>query len=540
MKRNLFRAAGLALASTVVAGLLAATPASALQTVAGTNMGPLLGQATLVPATGNVIVAPRATTTRACPAGSAFVDVYLDNAAIGLNGAVISGSDGTALGTLTTTGVAFGLSLVDAAATQGKTLVNGTYDVTVGCSDGFGGYTGHFDLQLTVSGGATATAQGTTFTFVAPALPTTTTVLSVSPAGPVTQGASVTLTATVSATGATPAGTVQFKSGTTNVGTPVTVSAAGVATLTTTALPPGANQALTAVFTPATPATTQGSTSNTVTFTVNAPAQATTLTVASSPAAPTTADVVSISATVSSTTPVNVGRVTFTETTTPAAAPQTVNVVGGVAAASFVGLTAGAHTFSVTYADASTPQQFLSSGPVTITVTVSAFTGASDIETITTSVGAGTITLTAGGTVALGQLNLNSTNTLLVSTPKDINTVTVTDTRAGNLGYTVSGQVTDFSGPGTSKINGQNLGWTPKVGTTPGTGTITAGPVVPPANGVAPGDTGTLGLKSSRVLATAPAGAGFGTATYSATLLLQAPTTTTAGAYSATLTLTAL
>ena len=540
MKRTFFRAAGLALTGTVLAGLLAAAPASALPTVAGTPMGPLLGQATLVPATGNVINAPRATTTTGCPTGTAWVDVYLDSTAAGISGAVISGSDGSALTTLTTTGVAFGLSLVDAAATQGRTLINGAYDVTIGCSDGFGGYTGHFDLSLTVSGAPSATTQGTTFTFNAPALPATTTVLSVSPAGPVTLGASVTLTATVTASGATPAGSVQFKSGTTNVGTPVNVNASGVATLVTTALPGGANQALTAVFTPATPATTVGSTSNTVTFTVNAPAQATTLALASSPAAPTTADVVSISATVSSTTPVNVGTVTFTETTTPAAAPQTVNVVGGVASASFVGLAAGTHTFSASYADAGSPQQFLASGPVTITVTVTAFTGASDTETITTSVAAGTITLTAGGTVALGPLSVNAANTLLVSAPKDINTVTVTDTRAGNLGYTVSGQVTDFSGPGTSKINGQNLGWTPKVLTTPGTGTITAGPVVAPANGVAAGDAGTLGLKGSRVLATAPAGAGFGTATYSATLLLQAPTTTTAGSYSATLTLTAL
>lgn len=537
MKRSLLRGSVLALAGSVVAALAVATPATALP-LPGT--GPLLGTATGSPLTGSVLNQARVITSAPCPTGTGAIDLFIDNAAAGFSAVVVTGADPTAVAGINTTGVLFGNSLANVAANEGKILINGTYDLTVNCSDGLGGSTGHFDASLVISGGATPTAQGTTFTFNVPALPTTSTVLTVSPAGPVTLGASVTLTATVSATGVTPAGSVQFKSGTTNVGAAVPVGAGGVATLTTNALPPGANQALTAVFTPAAPATTQGSTSNTVTFTVNAPAQATTLTLASSPAAPTTADVVTVTANVSSTTAVNVGRVTFTETTAATPTPQIANVVAGVATISVVGLSAGSHTFSAAYADNGTPQQFLPSGPVTITITVVAFTGASDTENITTTVAAGTITLTAGGTVNLGTLALNAANTLLTAGPVAMNNVTVTDTRAGNLGYTVSGQVTDFSGPGTSKINGENLGWAPKLISTSSPTGISAGPVVAPGNGVAVGATTGAGLKTSRILAQAAAGSGLGTSIYSADLTLQAPTTTTAGVYNATLTLTAL
>jgi hypothetical protein len=532
MKRSLFRVAALAAAGTVAAALAVASPASA----APNQYAPSIGTAVGTPLSGSVASAPRVVTTGLCPTGTTAINGFVDSTAAGLVGAVGISSNTTDIPNISTSGITFSFNLLDVAASQGKTLVNGRYELSVVClPDLFGSPgTAQFDAVFDVTGGATATSAGTTFTFVAPALPATTTTLAVTPAGPVTLGAPVTLTATVNATGVTPAGSVQFKSGTSNVGAAVPVGAGGVATLTTTALPPGANQALTADFTPAAPATTQGSTSNTVTFTVNAPAQASTLALASSPAAPTTADVVALTATVSSTTTVNVGTVTFLEGTTTLG---TGTVTNGTATLSLVGVTAGSHTYTANYA---ANASFLAS-TATLTITVTAFTGASDIETITTSVNAGTITLTAGGTVALGPLALNANNTLLVATPKDINTVTVTDTRAGNLGFTVSGQVTDFSGPGTSKINGDNLGWTPKVLTQPGTG-ITAGPVVPAGNGLAVGAAAPAGtgLKTSRVLATAPAGAGFGTSTYSATLALNAPTTTTAGTYSATLTLTAL
>jgi hypothetical protein len=92
----------------------------------------------------------------------------------------------------------------------------------------------------------------------------TSTTLTASPASPVAQGTPVTLTATV--TPAKAAGTVQFKDGTTNLGTPLTITN-GAASLTTSTLTTGSHQ-LTAVFTPTNPAAFSPSTSPAVSLTV--------------------------------------------------------------------------------------------------------------------------------------------------------------------------------------------------------------------------------------------------------------------------------
>jgi hypothetical protein len=91
--------------------------------------------------------------------------------------------------------------------------------------------------------------------------------LTTSPVSPITQDTRVTLTATV--TPSTAAGTVQFKDGTTNIGSPVTVfNGAGAGTTSTLVI--GSHQ-LTAVFTPIDPAAYGASTSPAVTFMVTAP-----------------------------------------------------------------------------------------------------------------------------------------------------------------------------------------------------------------------------------------------------------------------------
>jgi hypothetical protein len=170
-------------------------------------------------------------------------------------------------------------------------------------------------------------------------------------------------------------------------------------------------------------------------------------------------------------------------------------------------------------------------------------------ETLQAIVDAGTLTITAGGpTVDLGHLALNSTNDLLVSTPTDINTVTVTDTRAGNIHWTASGQVSDFTlgtlpaADQTKKINGANLGWTPRIIDQQATQTVTAGPPVAPGAGLAVGASAPagIGLGSVRELAHTIDGRSTGTAHLTASVVLQAPTSTSAGLYQATLTLTAI
>ncbi|WP_424465763.1 HtaA domain-containing protein [Pseudoclavibacter helvolus] len=103
--------------------------------------------------------------------------------------------------------------------------------------------------------------------------------------------------------------------------------------------------------------------------------------------------------------------------------------------------------------------------------------------------------------------------------------VAVTDTRAGgtaSYGWTVSGQSTDFSN-GTDTISASNLGWAPK---------LLAGNEANVAKGAA-----VTGLDTAQQLATSNAAA---SATLGADLTLTVPTTTKQGAYSATLTISAI
>ena len=530
-KNSLFRAAAIGLTAVVATALAVAgaSPASA----APNQYAPSIGTATGTTATIATNLPVSIRTSALCPTGSTVVNGFLNSTdALIVDGIVIS-ANSTDLATLNTSGMPLDNNLIGLAQAAGRVLVNGVYEVSVVCfPDAFSAPTAQFDATFTVTGGA-AGAAGTLATWSVAALPSTSTTLAVSPASPQNLGTAVTLTASVTST-VPVAGSVNFKDGATTIGT--TVVAAGSAAFTTSSLGAGAHS-LTAEFVPAAPATTQGSVSAAVPFQISAPAQATTLALTSSPAAPTTADVVSLSATVSSTVTVNTGTVTFAEGATNVG---TANVSGGTASVSLNGLTAGSHTYIATYA---ANPSFLGS-TATITITVTAFTGVQASENITTTVAAGALTITAGGTVDLGTLALNPGNTLLVSSttpPKNLNTVTVTDTRAGSQGWVVNGVVSEFSNGATGRINSANLGWTPAV-LTSGTGqTVTAGSVVPPAAGLAPGVVqAALGLQAAKVLASSPAGASIGTSTLTAALVLQAPTTTPAGVYNATLTLTAL
>ncbi|MFB6398478.1 choice-of-anchor M domain-containing protein [Polymorphospora lycopeni] len=116
----------------------------------------------------------------------------------------------------------------------------------------------------------------------------------------------------------------------------------------------------------------------------------------------------------------------------------------------------------------------------------------------------------------------------------ELRPVKVTDTRSAAPGWSVSGQIpADFAGPDGTTFGAGHLGWTPRV-VSQGSGQgAVAGPEV------APYATGT-GLGASSVLATAPGGAGRGTAELSAGLRLSVPTETPPGTYTATLTLTAI
>ncbi|MFI6823146.1 choice-of-anchor M domain-containing protein [Micromonospora sp. NPDC050187] len=114
----------------------------------------------------------------------------------------------------------------------------------------------------------------------------------------------------------------------------------------------------------------------------------------------------------------------------------------------------------------------------------------------------------------------------------ELRPVTVTDTRAGQPGWSASGQIpAGFTGPDGAAFSANHLGWSPRI-LAQGSGQgVVAGPEIAPPGG---------GLGDSAVLGSAPGGAGRGTAQLGAGLRLSLPTDTAAGTYTATLTLTAI
>lgn len=128
-----------------------------------------------------------------------------------------------------------------------------------------------------------------------------------------------------------------------------------------------------------------------------------------------------------------------------------------------------------------------------------------------------------------------------------INQITVVDTTDDDTGWTVSGQMSDFTANGgTDTFSGAQLGWRPVLtdktdAFTDASGAayeqkVTQGPVVDPNNPVG----SVLRLDEGEVLASALANEGLGTAILDARLKLLIPVTADAGQYTGTLTITAL
>ena len=114
--------------------------------------------------------------------------------------------------------------------------------------------------------------------------------------------------------------------------------------------------------------------------------------------------------------------------------------------------------------------------------------------------------------------------------------ITVTDNRSKDPGWTLSGVITGAA-PGALGFDGQDLGWTPSLVTESPGQQIMLGLTVKPGP---PTGSGLFGLATPQVLAFTGGAPGLGTADVSATLTLDLPTSTAAGRYSVTLTLTAI
>ncbi|MCU1657296.1 MAG: hypothetical protein JWO57_1952, partial [Pseudonocardiales bacterium] len=348
-----------------------------------------------------------------------------------------------------------------------------------------------------------------TWTQVFPAVVTSTTTTLAATPNPSTVGNTVTLTATVAPAAA--AGSVQFMDGATNIGSPAAVSA-GTASTTTSTLTQGSH-ALSAVFTP-TDTATYGSSTGTFTATVNPAATATATTLAVSGGYLTAGSAATLTATVTGpgTTPNGSGTVAFYDNASATAIPGTVTAgpTGTYVLDLPTGFTAGGHSVVAKFTPTdltqfavsqSSPQAFLTQAPL---VGACAQPGSvcTDTQNVTATIPVGTLVIntpyTASAPLDLGTLVLDPTSTVLTGS-KPFQNIVVTDTRSGNLAWTVSAIATNLSDGGgnpNSVINAQNLGLTGVAKTSSGAGftgtlTYTANAA---ANGVAPGAAGSAGL----------------------------------------------
>jgi hypothetical protein len=249
---------------------------------------------------------------------------------------------------------------------------------------------------------------------------------------------------------------------------------------------------------------------------------ATTTTLTASPSTAQVGSTVTLTATES---PATAGSVQFEVGGTNIGSPAAVNA-SGVATTTTTFAAAGTESLSAVFTPTDTTHFSGSTGTTSVTVTTTApNTGTVPITVTVPPSGVFTFTV-APGTVNLAVSGSPATGTGV------LNAVTVSDSRNTFPGWSVSGQESNFTGSGTaggSTISGNQLGWTP-TGTPAGAAVL--GPAVAPA---APG----LGTTAA-ILASASAGNGFGTSNLSANLLLDIPASAAAGAYSSTLTLTAV
>ena len=258
-------------------------------------------------------------------------------------------------------------------------------------------------------------------------------------------------------------------------------------------------------------------------------------------ATPTTTSLVANPSTASPGSPIS-----LTGTVSPAAAAGTVEffdgavslgtpvaVFGGTASQSVSTLTAGTHSITAHFAPTD-PNAFAAStssastvtitggnvttpGTETIQVNIPVVEGQFVVTVDPTAVSLGTAHSIAGGL-------LQATGNLSAVTVDEGRTVT-------HPGWNISGQVSDFTF-GANTIDGDSLGWTPAVTTQNTAADVVAGAAI--AAGTNPG------LKQGGTLAGAANAKGVGHSVLGAALDLQVPNTTTAGAYQATVTITAI
>ncbi|MEU5805513.1 beta-xylosidase [Streptomyces sp. NPDC047718] len=142
----------------------------------------------------------------------------------------------------------------------------------------------------------------------------------------------------------------------------------------------------------------------------------------------------------------------------------------------------------------------------------------------------------AGAAITLGAVGYGAGG----AAPGRIGTVTVTDTRGGPAGWTLTGRITELTGPDGMPVPGAALSWTPSCTSAEAAPAAPSAPGGGPAGRCTPGSRGPVGPQGA-VLATgagAPPAGGAARFTVDAALSLRLPPYTPPGAYRAVLTLT--
>lgn len=577
MKRFLARASVAGLSAALVAGaaLVAAPAASAAQ----------IGTLTATGLTSQN-VAFTVTTSGACPATATNIQIRMFNdTSVPGNTANLGTppSSPNILGNTAGSTIAGGINTGAFTATPSFTLAGfaannglpqlgqGTYIMELFCRQNIASASlGEFQGRLVIGAGGAVTSFSPVLQSVA-----TTTVVSASPASIDTLG-SATFTATVSpASGTAIAGQVQFKVGGVNFGAPVAVNASGVAVSGAYSSATTGNKAITADFLGGSDANNNyGASSGSTTLAVTQASAGTTTGISLSSASVAYPATVTATATVTRTAggaAVTGGTVQFKVDGANFGSPVAVNS-SGIAVSAAIARNAG--TYAVTAEFSGVTVSGVAYGASTspsasFDVTAPAF--APDVQNVTTTIPAGTLVISTPYSCATlacdapGDNPLNLGNMVLNATATEYKSfgtfegIQVTDTRPGNLPWTVSAISSNLNKVGVASpnnneiINAQNVGLTAlalsSTNVTPATflggvaaGGSTAGqnltgfdnPAAAHLDGAAAGTAG-LGGSPKAVL---HANSGLGTTVTAGTLTITAPTNTLDGTYTGTITFT--
>ncbi|WP_448062566.1 Ig-like domain-containing protein [Cellulomonas hominis] len=412
--------------------------------------------------------------------------------------------------------------------TRNATLPNqtGDYPFIVTCRDNNGIGRGYFEETITFTG---IEATNYSWSITHDAWPTvtapSTTTLAAS-ASSVEAGTAVDLTATVDPS--TVSGDVEFFAGSTSLGTaPVTT---GTAVLTTSDLPVGSNS-ITATYVG--DGSYSSSTSAPVVVEVTAVAPRATTTVLSvSPASGDPYQDVALRATVTAATGVPSGTVAFKDGSITLGS---VPLAAGIADFSTNVLGAGAHSLTAVFAGTA-PYTDSTSDLVPADYTLAV---GGDEQTVVVTIPQGAITVTTPYTPAnpldLGTAALDPA-TSTYSAEADFEDIIITDTRAGNLGFTASVVAGPFQNGAGGGFTGQFAGLTGLTATQVDGNALLASSLVLTDNApFAPG------LAAPKVFASYAAGQTTGTAQLAGVFGIdKVPTSVQPGSYTSTVTFTAV